>query len=166
MSEVAFTDMNRSAEENDMGRELVEYFVRDDEIKELTKLQDEIKSHAKEFAHSTGMADSRGSIKVELPEGKIQLIVRESVSLDEEKTLEFLQSHGFDGAVYSKPCVDEEMLAALFREGSISVDDMRDLIVRKSNVALYIKRPKAKEERRSDDRDKGVLSSIFAALEV
>lgn len=162
MEQVAVAE---SLDREDMGRELNDYFQRDDEIKELTKLQDIIKSHAREYATTNGTPDNKGSIKVDIPEGKIQLIVRESISLDEEKTVEFLQSHGFNGAVHFKPVVDEEVLADLFREGQVSVEDMRDLVVRKSNTALYLRKPKMKEEQYSA-KDKGVLSSMFAALEL
>lgn len=157
--------VTESLDRQDMGRELVDYFQRDEEIKELTKLQDQIKTHARDYANLNGTPDNKGSIKLDLPEGKIQLIVRESVSLDEEKTIEFLQSHGFNGAVHFKPVVDEEVLADLFRDGQVSVEDMRDLVVRKSNVALYLRKPKAREEQYAP-KDKGVLSSMFAALEL
>lgn len=151
---------------DDMGVKLGEYFQRDDIMKELSKLQDAIKGQAREYAIINGTPDSKGTVKIDLPEGKIQLIVRESVSLDEDKTVEFLRSHGFDKAVCLKPMVDEEVVAELFREGSISIDDMRELVVKKSNTALYLRKPKSKDEQYTSTKDKGTLTELFAALEI
>lgn len=155
-----------SLEEDVMGSRLNEYFERDDQIKQLTKYQDEVKKIAREYVTSHGSPDSKGSIKMEIPEGKMQLIVRESVSLDQDKAVAFMESHSFTGAIKVSYSVDEDYLADLYKTGKISTDDLRSLVVKKSNTALYLRKPKAKDESSDYTVSKSGLASVFAALEI
>jgi len=150
--------------EDKMESRLEEYFKRDSEIKELTKEQDEIKAEAREYAIANGTPDSKGSIKLELSTGKIQLIVRETIKLNQEKAIRWLTEHGMDDCIEMVPVVSEEKLEEKFKSGEISARDLASLLDRKSNTALYLKKPNVKES--AEKEDTSMYRSILDALEV
>lgn len=81
---------------------------------------------------------------------------KKSVSLDSEKAIEYLRSHGFDDAIEYVPKVKEDVLEKLVSDESIPQEDFESLTKIKTSYSIDIKR---KEEVPAVEEGKTVLAA-------
>lgn len=155
----------------DMESLVAEYFGVDAEIKKQTKRKDQIKELARAYVHEYGSEDSKGSFRVEIEAGKIQDIIRQSVSLDEEKAIELFTDLGLTECldVVEKVVINEAAVEEAMKTGRLSAEQLQSVVSRKHNFALYIKKPTAKESAEKESETKSLVQKISGfvdALEI
>ena len=132
--------------EGEMNKELRRYHRLKDQSDKTAQAMKDIKDEAQAFIDYRNVTpDAKGSRKLALEEGRIESINRRQTALDEEKAVDFCKARANLTSCVEEVTVwrlNEEEFERKILSGEITTEDLRDLVVIRTNTALYIKKPK------------------------
>lgn len=124
---------------------LAEYADINDKIKFYQKRKEELATNLKELAQKSGKKDDKGSFYVTVGDKVFGKQRKCSVSLDEEKAMEFFKKRGLLKEVI-KTVIDEEKVDLLVRTGEVSPEEIADISRIKESFAFYLGDKPTEEE--------------------
>lgn len=132
-------------------RATIESFVSEyNELSKKSKLIDERKKFLsdaiKNYAQSNGSKDDKGSFYCESPYFTFGAQCKKSVSLDEDKAMDFLESKGFTECIRTVPKVDEVALEKRVSQGDITQEEFESITKTKTTYAVTVKPIETAEE--------------------
>lgn len=110
------------------------------EEKTIKSRKDQLSKELKDYASLEGIADDKGSKFVEVGEYTVGVVAKQSLSLDQEKTIQFLKENNFPEAVILTESVDEEKLEALIKLDKIKDSDLEKLLTKKVSHSISVKK--------------------------
>lgn len=116
---------------------LAEYSDINEKIKFYQKRKDELATNLKELAQKSGKKDDKGSFYVTVGDKVFGKQRKCSVSLDEEKALDFFKSRGLLKQVI-KTVIDNDKVDLLVRTGEVSPEEIAEISNIKETYAFYL----------------------------
>lgn len=111
----------------DIGSVVREYDLIRENEKMMKKRKSELATVIKEYADSNGVPDDKGSLLCSNDEYSWGKQIRKSVSLNQEKALEFLKVSGLDNCITFVEIVNEEELENQFNVGNVTQEDLESI---------------------------------------
>lgn len=129
----------------------IESFVAEyDELSKRSKVIDERKKvlsdAIKLYAQTNGSKDDNGSFYCENESFTFGSQCRKSVSLDEDKAVEFIQSKGYNDCLKTVIAVDETALEKRVSCGDITPDELETITKSRTTYAITVKKKETTAE--------------------
>lgn len=122
-----------------------EYDALSQQIKELDKRKKDLSSKIKDGAIKFGVIDDKGSSYLENEQFILGNVAKKSLSFDEDKGVEMLESMGLGDIVdvVTTKTINGDKLDKAVREGRISLNDVESFTIEKVTYSVSVK---AREE--------------------
>lgn len=125
---------------DDINSAVSEYYALRERKKVIDARMKSLSERIKSYSQSHGATSDTGSYYCENDTYYFGSVSKKSVSLDQEKALQYLKSHGMEDAIKSVEVVDEQVLEQYIADGSITAKDIESISSVKSTYSLDVKK--------------------------
>ena len=128
-----------TVKESDLSKMLIEYSELSKQIKLLDERKKSLGDTIKCYAMDNGSKDDKGSFYCEKDNFTFGAQCKKSVSLNEDKAMEFLESKGFTECIKMVAKVDEEALEKRCSTGDITPEELESITTSRVSYAVTVK---------------------------
>lgn len=111
----------------DIGKVISEYDLIRENEKMMKKRKTELANIIKEYSDKNGVPDDKGSLLCSNDEYSWGKQIRKSVSLNQEKALEFIKENELNDCITTVEVVNEEELENQFNLGNVTTEDLENI---------------------------------------